>query len=315
LTVAFDLVPLVDLCGRPSDVAAQIAQANETIGFLVVTGHEIDANLIAEMQDVTERFFDLPLEAKLAWCQPRPEISRGYLPPQSRSLAYSRDTAAPPDLVEYFAMGWLGTPANDEFHHANLWPDRPAHMQLVWTTYYRALERLANDLLSFFALALELPADHFEPTCRRHCSVLFANCYPPIEAEPQPGQLRLGPHSDYGSLTILYRDETPGGLQVSHKGRWENVPDMPGTYVVNIGDLMARWTNDRWVSTLHRVANPPAWAGSERRLSIPFFHQPDPEALIECLPTCQGPGNPARYEPITSGENYRAKTSKTLQRQ
>jgi isopenicillin N synthase-like dioxygenase len=207
----------------------------------------------------------LPLEDKTRSGQPRPEISRGYVPPLARSLAY------------------------------------------------QALESLANRQLALFALALELPEDHFEPTCGDHCSVLFANSYPPITSEPAPGQLRLGPHTAYGSLTILFRNETPGGLEVFHNQCWEKVPDVAGTFVVNIGDLMARWTNDRSVSTLHRVVNPGRVHRNRRRLSIPFLHPPAPDAVIECLPTCQRPDRPRYYDAITSGDNYRNKTAKTLQ--
>jgi isopenicillin N synthase-like dioxygenase len=129
---------------------------------------------------------------------------------------------------------------------------------------------------------------------------------------PEPGQLRLGAHTDYGSLTLLYQDETPGGLQVHRDGVWRDAPIVPGTFVVNIGDLMSRWTNDRWVSTLHRVQNPAQGRWDVPRLSIPYFHQPNYDAVIEAIPTCVAPGEQATYPPITSGDNLTYKTRSTL---
>jgi isopenicillin N synthase-like dioxygenase len=115
--------------------------------------------------------------------------------------------------------------------------------------------------------------------------------------------LRRGAHSDYGSLTILHQDDAPGGLQVlTADDRWEDVPHLPGAYVVNIGDMLARWTNDRWVSTVHRVVNPPRQLATSDRISIPFFHQPNHDAIVEALPSCVGPENPPRYGPVSSGE-------------
>ena len=124
-----------------------------------------------------------------------------------------------------------------------------------------------------------------------------------------PGQLRAGAHSDYGSLTILKAEANPGGLQVYNKaGEWVDVPIVPDCFVVNIGDLMARWTNDRWVSTLHRVINPPReHALGSRRQSLVFFHNPNYDADISCLPTCIAAGEPPRYPATTSGEHLRSR--------
>jgi isopenicillin N synthase-like dioxygenase len=127
-----------------------------------------------------------------------------------------------------------------------------------------------------------------------------------------PGQLRAGEHTDYGSLTIVAPTQAPGRLQVlTREQGWVEVDPAPGDFVVNIGDLMAQWTNDRWVSTLHRVALPEPDAGPEaRRLSLVFFHQPDDDALVQCIPTCLAPGESPRYEPITSGEHLRLKIAR-----
>jgi isopenicillin N synthase-like dioxygenase len=156
--------------------------------------------------------------------------------------------------------------------------------------------------MRIFALALGLDEHWFADKIDDHCSTLFANHYPAQDTPPLPGQLRLGEHTDFGSLTLLHQDDAPGGIEVRDPaGAWRPVPHVPGAFVVNIGDLMARWTNDRWVSTLHRVVNPPSDRRGEARLSLPFFHQPNADALIECIPTCAGENDPPRYEPVLSG--------------
>jgi isopenicillin N synthase-like dioxygenase len=167
------------------------------------------------------------------------------------------------------------------------------------------MEGLASDLMRIFAVALDLPEPFFADTLNRHISAIRLINYPEQPEAPVPGQLRSGEHSDYGSLTILKIENAPGGLQVrTRKGRWIDVPAVTDAFIINIGDLMMHWTNDRWISTLHRVVNPPRdRALGSRRLSMVFFHQPNYDALIECLPTCQGPGHPPKHPPVTSGEH------------
>ena len=173
---------------------------------------------------------------------------------------------------------------------------------------------LAHDLMAIFALALDLPRDFFHDKIDRHVSSLCLNHYPPQREAPLPGQLRTGPHTDYGSLTIVAPTPGPGGLEVHGRdGRWHPVNPAHGTFAVNIGDLMAQWTNDRWVSTLHRVANPQREvAAASPRLSLIFFHQPNDDALVECLPGCQSADRPAAYAPVTSGAHLTAKINRAF---
>jgi isopenicillin N synthase-like dioxygenase len=160
-----------------------------------------------------------------------------------------------------------------------------------------------------FALALDLDEDYFDKTIDRNISMMRVLRYPKQTSEPLPGQLRAGAHSDYGSMTILRKELMDGGLQVKNKvGEWVNVPVVEGTFIVNIGDLMQQWTNDQWSSTVHRVVNPPLDSEENKdRLSIVFFHQPNYDAVIECLPSCTNAAHPAKYEPITSGDHLRSK--------
>jgi isopenicillin N synthase-like dioxygenase len=137
--------------------------------------------------------------------------------------------------------------------------------------------------------------------------------YPEQLTDPVPGQLRNAAHTDFAGFTILLQDNAPGGLQVlMPDGSWIDVPPVPGTLVINTGDLLQRWTNDRWMSNVHRVVNPPIERrGSSRRLSVVFFTGPRDDAEITCLPGCASATTPARYEPITAGEHVRAKMRQT----
>jgi isopenicillin N synthase-like dioxygenase len=181
----------------------------------------------------------------------------------------------------------------------------------VLTQYYRAVSELAQTLMRIFALGLGLDERFFDNKIDRSISRLRIRNYPAQTTKPLPGQLRAGAHSDYGSLTILAAEDKPGGLQVCNvTGDWVDVPVIPGCFIVNLGDLMAQWTNDRWVSTLHRVVNPPRdrITGTER-LSIAFFHQPNYDALVECLPSCLDAGT-AKYPAVTSGDHLIMKLTK-----
>jgi len=171
------------------------------------------------------------------------------------------------------------------------------------------MSEVARQLMRIFAVGLGLDVDYFEDKIDRHISMFRVLNYPDQPDEPLEGQLRAGAHSDYGSLTIVRQEQRPGGLQVMTKRNgWMDIPAIPGALVVNIGDLMAEWTNDRWVSTLHRVVNPPRdQAKDSRRISLVFFHQPNYDALIECLPTCRSEGEEAHHAPITSGQHLYSK--------
>jgi isopenicillin N synthase-like dioxygenase len=320
-------VPVIDIAPLGGDdrdrraVAQAIARACEDIGFFTIVGHGVDATLVRRMYDVSREFFDLPAEDKQRVRRPKPEQSRGYIGLGEENLSYGvgRDTT---DLKEFFAIGPVDVP-DEAYYHApaaypsfapNVWPARPASLRAVYTDYYRAMERLAARLMRAFALALDLREDFFHDKTDRHISGIRVINYPDQPAAPAPGQLRAGAHSDYGALTILKAENVPGGLEVLNRaGEWVAVAPVADSFVINLGDLMMHWTNDRWISTLHRVANPPRDAAlGSRRQSIVFFYQPNYDALIECLPGCCGPGHPAKYAPVTSGEHRLRKFLKTV---
>jgi isopenicillin N synthase-like dioxygenase len=321
-------VPVIDIAPFLSGsdtgkhrVARELGIACEDVGFFLITGHGVPEALVEETMDVSRAFFDLPVSEKLETAPPRRDYPRGYSRLMDESLAYSAGGEAPPDLKEALAMGQVTIPDDDYYRSPaaglafvdNLWPRRPARLKPVWTLYFQAMETLAAHVMRIFALALELREDFFDDKIDRHVSVMRALNYPEQNAPALPGQLRAGEHTDFGSLTILLQEDRLGGLQVRNRDQgWVDVHPVANSFTVNIGDLMAMWTNDRWVSTPHRVANPPAQSGAvTRRQSIAFFQQPNYDALIECIETCTGPGRPARHPPITSGEHMTQKILKT----
>lgn len=320
------IVPVIDLAdarsgaGGKSRVARQIDDANRDIGFLVLINHDISPELIDRLYAVSADFFDLPVSVKNNYAIGSRSLSRGYVPPKIRALANTRGGMTAGDLVELYAAGLPEVPKDPYFEpqnaginfRPNIWPVEIENFQKTWTEYYTAMESLSAEVMSLFALALDLDADYFSAKIDKHISNLFANHYPPILEKPEDGQIRVGEHTDYGSLTLLLQRDEVGGLEVFVDGVWQPVAPTPGAFVINIGDLMARWTNDRWISTLHRVQNPPADRLHMRRISFPFFCQPNYDTLIEAFPSCVDATHPARYAPITSGENMQLKTDQSF---
>ncbi len=321
-------LPIVDIAAWETGgaaarraIAATVAETCARAGVLMVTGHGIDPHVIAAMESTTRDFFDRPLAEKLAIDTAGADVVRGYRRIGTTTVAYSLGQVAPPDLREQFITGpepiagdpYFDAPETALYFQPNVWPVHPAGMRRAWQAYYRAADGLARRIMQIFAAALALPETWFDDKIDRAISNLIASNYPAQPEPPLPGQLRAGAHTDFGSLTLLLTQDRPGGLQVmGGDGGWHDVAPRPGTFIVNLGDLMAQWTNDRWRSTLHRVVNPPREvAGDSRRQSIVFFHQPNYDAVIECLPTCHGPGDPIRHRPVRSGEHLRAKLRKT----
>lgn len=304
-----------------SSVAKAVNQACQDIGFLMITGHGIAPDLIDRVDAAARSFFALPLEQKMEVKQPAPHVTRGYSAVGKEGLSYSLGEASPGDLKESFTIGPVDVPEDGYFrrpeagqHFApNLWPTCPQGFQGSWVEYYRAMSGLSAKLMRIFALALELPEFFFDDKIDRHISCLRVISYPNQVDEPLPGQLRAGAHSDYGSLTILRQEDRPGGLQVrNHQGEWVDAQPAPGSFTINIGDLMMQWTNDRWISNVHRVVNPPKEKAHDAlRQSIVFFHQPNYDAVISCIPSCETEMLPAKYEPITSGDHLLNKFVKT----
>jgi isopenicillin N synthase-like dioxygenase len=315
-----DIAPFLEGTAKgEADVARAVDDACSSLGFLIITGHGVPEGLIDDIRAVSRTYFDLPLAEKLKLRMPADRY-RGYISLGSEALSYSLDEESPPDFKESFSIGPTDAP-DDDYHRAakpgkffapNFWPEAPPGFRPIWEAYYHQMERVATELMRIFAVGLGMDKHFFDDKVDRHITNFSVLHYPEQARPPLPGQLRAGAHTDYGSLTILKPDNAPGGLQVLRKaGDWIDVPTLPRTFVVNLGDLMAEWTNDRWVSTLHRVVNPPRdQAIGSRRLSMAFFHQPNYDAVIECLPTCSSADRPPRYGRTTSGDHVWMKITK-----
>ena len=290
-------------------VAEQVEQACQAIGFLVIAGHGVPQSTVTALYDAGKAFFDLPLEEKLRVRRPRNDQNRGYIPYGEETLARMHGGHTPPDFKEVFAIGpdklpdepyYTGPNAYPNFA-PNLWPDRPVGLYPAMNSYFSAMEQLMRLIARIFAVALEQPEDYFEDKLDKHTSQLRLLHYPCPDQDLADNQLRCGVHSDLGMITILRNEAAPGGLQVrTPDGEWIDAPAIENTFVVNLGDLMMRWTNDRWLSTPHRVAVPPLSARLQsRRLSIGYFVGPNYDAIVECIDTCRKPSEAPRYEPVT----------------
>ncbi len=321
-------VPVIDVGpfrnGAPKArqaVAAEVGRAIKDIGFPVITGHGVDPTLVAEVQRVSNAFFDLPEHEKREVLRPAPDVARGYIPLEAESVGRSRGVDAPGDLNESLMIGpvdvtddaYFTVPEAGRHFHPNLWPRRPEGLRPGYEAYFRVMGKLAEDLMAIFALALKLPESFFADKIDRHISRLRVRNYPARSVTPKPGQLRAGAHCDYGSLTILRAENKPGGLQVlNHSQEWVDVPPAPDSFIVNIGELMARWTNEEWRANLHRVVNPPMeQAAASRRLSLIFFHNPNYNADVRALPGTVPTGETPKHAPTTSGEHLRRQFLRT----
>lgn len=307
-------IPVIDLApalqGSEADrraVAREIDRTCTEVGFFTIRGHGVPVQIIRNLRDRADVFFALPLTEKMRAAPADPATPRGYRAMGLESLSRANAVSTPFDLKEFYHIGrerWPDEPYFTEgegprYFIANLWPDHPQGFAEAAEQYYSAMQRLAERMMALTALALGLPEAFFADKIDKHITAIRINYYPAQTEPPKPGQLRAGEHSDYGLLTILNGENVAGGLQVKTRGgTWIDVETQPDTFVVNIGDLLMRWTNDRWVSNVHRVANPPDEAAARsKRLSIAFFHHPNYDALVECI----APAGRAKYPPVLSG--------------
>lgn len=299
-------LPLIDIAplyGTDSaawrDVATQIDTACRDWGFFYITGHGIPPERIDALLAAAKAFFALPEAEKLKIDITRTAHHRGYGAIATEQL----DPTQPSDLKETFDMGFhmaadhpevlAGKPLRGPNRH----PDLPGWAPLM-EQHYADMQALAQTLLRAIALALGIERDFFDARFAEPISVFRMIHYPPRHTARSADQPGAGAHTDYGCVTLLYQDDA-GGLQVRNvNGEWIDAPPIPGSFVVNIGDMMARWSNDRYTSTPHRVISPLG----VHRYSMPFFAEPHPDTEISCLPNCSSADNPPKYPPVTSAE-------------
>jgi len=307
-------VPTIDLeSNQTKSVDFQvetIQRACEETGFFAVSGHGVPTIIMDNCYKAALHFFEQPTHEKEKVQQSSPGSPYGFMPMAQESLGRSRGRATPPDLKESFSAGPpLRNPLPENSEEAlfaatpNRWPEVPINFRKSFEAYYQEMNNLSNTLMGLFALALSLPRDFFRPFINHPISALRANHYPEISSPIYSGQLRAGEHSDYGTLTILMQDSSDEGLEICNRaGIWIPVQTKSPNFIINIGDLMQRWTNNRWVSSLHRVVIPSNDLSKKtQRLSIAYFHQPDWNAEIRCIPSCINHNEKPFYLPIRSG--------------
>jgi len=289
--------------------ARQFGDALERIGFVTIVDHGVPLEQIKSLHDLAKTFFRRPEALKRECMLPEQAKPYGYIPLGAESVAATLRGEEAPDLCE--ALVFRRPEMDGRDGRFNLWPRDFPELQAAVLDYFRRLSALADGLYRLSEIALDLPDGYLEPYFREPSYTLRLVNYPPQEKPPVPGQLRYGAHHDYGGLTILYQDDAPGGLQVCDRnGEWRDVPHRPGAFIINVGDLLSRWTNERWRSTLHRVVNPPRDVqGDSQRLSVVFFTGPDRNATISVLPSCVSALAPAKFEPVNAGEYTRAKVA------
>ncbi|MFD0686744.1 isopenicillin N synthase family dioxygenase [Actinomadura fibrosa] len=288
-------VPIVDLApwfsGDERDraaVAESVDAALGEIGFLVVTGHGVPRADRDAIRAAAARFFALPEDAKRRYAATVGE--RGWLPPGVEANGYAEGTETPPDLKETFATGAdrpVGDPLFDaEWFLPNVWPAEVPELEPLVTAYLARMKALSDELLVLCATALGLPEDFFTARAAHPSFTFNINRYPPMSqlGQPEPGQFRIGPHTDFGTVTVLDRQDGVGGLQVySDEAGWVDAPWVEDSFTINVGDLLAHWTGGRWKSNRHRVLPPDASAPDEELMSLVFFYECDPGARIEPL--------------------------------
>jgi isopenicillin N synthase-like dioxygenase len=283
--------------------AAELRRALESIGFAYIVDHGLPPALLDNAFAASRKFHAATPEQKASL--KINEFHRGYMgyatstivtssvakvtkPNLSESLMLMHDL--PPDDPEVVARLPLQGP--------NQWPDWMPGFRPTIETYIKSVDTVARRLVRMIATGLDLPETFLDRFFERPTTFLRLLHYPPQPLTSPDDQFGSAPHTDYGIITVLAQDSS-GGLQVKPRGRdWIDAPPIPGSFVLNVADMLARWTNDRFVSTPHRVIN----KKPGDRYSLPYFFDTDMNAIIECLPTCTGPGNPPKYAKVRYGD-------------
>ena len=295
-----DIAPFLDGSDKVG-VADKIGQACRDIGFLYIRGHGISQQDIDAMHTQCVKFFDKPLDEKMAMHLSHSGQSlRGYTqlfgentdPNNTQDMKECVDIGPEPEDT---SLGDIDLP----FHGANLWPQNDDGFRNIVYAYHQKMVALAHQLIGAIALSLELDEDYFRPFMQNPITLQRILHYPPQSGHIKQDQLGCGAHTDYGFITILAQDDI-GGLQVQNRnGEWITAPPIEGTFIVNIGDLIQRWTNDTYTATTHRVIN----TSGKERYSMPFFFDADYHAEIAPVPGTVSDTRPRQYKTVTCGEH------------
>ncbi|KAG7138937.1 Proline hydroxylase buaE like protein [Verticillium longisporum] len=318
------VIPLIDFsaflhgdAAQRQATAREILHGFQTAGFIYLKNHPIDEATLARAFAGSAAFFAQPDEAKLALGWTTPEANRGYSAPGREKVSQLTDVSAvsavrqaAPDLKESFEIGREGVPG-----HPNQWPAESdaaasvAGFRAEMLAFFARCKALHVDVMRAIGAGMALADGFFDGFTDDGDNPLRLLHYPSVDPavfRVRPGQVRAGEHSDYGSITLLFQDAR-GGLQVRGPGgRFVDATPIPGTVVVNAGDLLARWSNDTIRSTVHRVVEPPGGGADgdvyPPRYSIAYFCNPNYKDYIEALPGTYASEAEKKYEGINSGE-------------
>ena len=309
-TLSTTHLPVIDITGLTSSalgdrqaVATEMRGACIRDGFFYITGHGVPDGLLRAAQEQTKAFFEQPEAAKRKVAKSLSDCNRGWEPLASQAL----DLDAPPDLKENFYLGLELPPDHPKVvtrrfnHGANQWPADLPGFKPTLRAYHAALRDVSERVMVGLALSLDLPENYFDTFDRDPLTTLRLLHYPPHPVDAVPGQAGAGAHTDFGALTFLLQDDN-GGLQVRQAdGTWINATPLPNAFVFNIGDAIARWTNDLYRSTVHRVVN----ISGRHRYSMAFFYSGNADHPLDCLPNCIKPGESPKYPTLTVEEHMR----------
>jgi isopenicillin N synthase-like dioxygenase len=301
-------IPLIDVAGHLAGnaeasrtAAAQLRWAFEKVGFYYLAGHSVPQSLIDRIYEAAARFHAQPMPKKLALKVNEHNI--GYLPIADTPAPQAAAQGRKPSQNEAYFLRRERTPddpaviSNQRFHGLNQWPDDLPGFRETALEYMRTLEALCRRLVPLYAMALDLPADFFDACFAEPHMILRMSRYPVIDSEDET-LASLVPHTDSGFMTLLPPNPVPGLSILLPSGRWIDAPGIDGAYVVNGGDILHRWTNERFLSTPHRVRN----VSSQVRYAVPFFCDPNHDTTIESLPSCRSAENPPKYPPMRFGD-------------
>ncbi|KAF3927815.1 hypothetical protein ABW20_dc0101845 [Dactylellina cionopaga] len=313
---SFSSIPILDLSLAFSDdlterkkCAEQLFDACTRVGFFYIKNHNVPSRVVSDCFGAAKLFFDLEVEDKMKIYIKDSENYKGYTP----LLGENTDPTGRGDLHEGFDIGYdytttTTTEGKNHMEGQNRWPESLPGIKSPVTEYFEHMVRLGQKLFQLFALSLDLEETHFDGMISGKGAVMRLLHYPPQKEEDlDMKQLGIGAHSDYECFTMLAQDEVAALQVLNAEGEWVAAVPMEGTFVVNVGDSMARWTNDLYLSTIHRAIN----RTGVRRYSVPFFFGVDYETTIEVLESCTSESRPPKYEPINAGQYIKQRLNET----
>ncbi len=313
--VSFDSIPIIDFTAMFGDdedkkmiVGEAVRKACTDVGFFYIKNHHVAQNIIDNTFNAAESFFDTPIKDKMEVNIENSKTLRGYT-----ALLAAEHEGSGKDFHEGFDLA-LDLDDSDEDvrsevfgYGPNQWPLGQKSFKSALLTYHSSMLDFGKKIFESFALALELPITHFEGTITKPMAHMRVLHYPPQDPKSGTKQMGIGAHSDYECFTILCTSDVPALQVLNTDGIWIEAPPIKGAFIVNVGDLMARWTNDYFQSTVHRAIN----LSGRRRYSIPFFYGPNSKEMIEVLPSCQSETVKAKYNPIEAGEYIKSRFDNT----